>query len=562
MSRSAACRTLTALILATGVFLLIAGHIALIGAFSSYQTIFAMIARRYLDTDFAHVLRPELFMIEEGRPALELIFFPMVSLLAALLQALAAVSLDFWGRAVSVAATCVNAWVVYRLARESGDRSGALAASFFFLLSPFVWTYGRNFQNEALALLCLSAGLYAILRAKGKSTWPWLGLSALLLGLAGIMRIHFLFVLPALLLFFPRECRWGKRVFWFAAVLVLPLAWNAHDWYLQNRLPNVHSTMFMQLQVGKTFPHPLLLDWRYYAKFAENLIYWAIGPVGFLFLLAAVGGMVPERSLSRASGHPSSDAAFWIRRQLWPRVQNAASPKGCEAETGGAKGPFPPLLPWLLLTVFAWFVVLLIPQKFEAQHFYGYAAVLPMSVLAGRGFAAWMAGKKRATIVVLLIASAGIAALPAWARNIKATAYDGAVLPAADFLRANTPADALVIASHGTSGDLLYYGRRLGWTFVMLPSTDRPLSVYMLVETKGGPSRAARLERNEAYRNTVDWLEYLRGQGAGYFIVSQRAELEANPDLMKHLQQHYRRISSDTDPFYAFDLKEESRHAP
>ncbi len=533
MPRSAACRTLTVLILAVGVLLLIAGHMALIGAFSSYQTIFAMIAQRYVDTGFAHMLRPELFMIEEGRPALELIFFPMVSLLAALLQALAAVSLDFWGRAVSVAASCVNTWVVYRLAREYGGRPAALAAAFFFLFSPYVWTNGRNFQNEALALLCLSAGLYAILRSKSKNAWPWLGLSALLLGLAGIMRVHFLFVLPALLLFFPRECRWGKRAVWFAAVLVLPLAWNAHDWYLQNRLPNVHSTMFMQLQVGKTFPHPLLLDWRYYAKFAENLIYWAIGPIGFLFLLKAAGCMVPLQRSKGARSFP----------------------------TGAAKGPYNLPLHWLFFACLSWLTVLLIPQKFEAQHFYGYAAVLPMSVLAGRGFAACMAGKRRGMVVALLIASAGISALPAWARNIKVTAYDGAVLPAADFLRKNTPADALIIASHGTSGDLLYYGRRLGWTFVMLPATDRPLSVYMLIATKGGPSEEACLKRNEAYRNTVDWLEYLRGQGAGYFIVSQRAELEANPDLMKHLQQHYRRISMDTDPFYAFDLSEESRHA-
>ena len=48
-------------------------------------------------------------------------------------------------------------------------------------------------------------------------------------------------------------------------------------------------------------------------------------------------GVVPEQRLSRTSGYPSCDFGSWIRRYLWPRVQDPKSPKGCEVETGAVK---------------------------------------------------------------------------------------------------------------------------------------------------------------------------------------------------------------------------------
>ncbi len=515
MSRRRAVRWLVLLVGTSALIKLCFGPIALVGQFSSYQTVFGMIAKRYVDTHFQAGLRPELFAIEWGAPLLELIFFPLVSLLAAGLKILAGGDMDLWGRTVSVAALSLNVWVVYRIVRLNFSRAAALWAGFFFAFSPYAWVYGRNFQNEALAMLFLCAALY--LAAKPGvcgARRTWIIFSALSFGIAGVLRIHFLVLLPAFYCFFPSRDSLRRKLVWTAVALVIPALWHVHDYCLQNQYPNVHSTLFMQMEVRKAFPPPLLLKPSYYWHFANNLAFWAVGPVGFI--CAAMG--------------------WWSLRALRQRWR------------------------WGLLLVLSWSVVILASQKFMAQHFYAYMSILPMGVLAGVGLA--RIGERSGKIA--LAAVAGLAWLGSLGVAYRA-AYtlsdlDRAIFPAAQFIAQNIPRDDWVIASHGSSGDLLYYGDRLGFTFLILPHTDRPLGVYMRIATAGGPSQKEIVRRNKAYTNSIDWLEYLREQGAKYFVVSRKSDLEANPALLNHCRTQYRVVSAPSDPFYAFYLTGRQGH--
>ena len=505
--RAAWC--LLAIVVASATTMLCFGHIALIGNFSSYQTIFGMIAKRYEANCFWNIWRPEFFPLESGSPILELIFFPLVSLLAAALRTIFGGNMDFWGRFVSVAATAATTLLVYRISRLNFSRAAAVSASFIFAFSPFVLVYGRNFQNEALALLFLSASLYGVMKTNNATI---LLLSAISLGVSGALRLHFLFVLPVLLLFFPKDTHWTTRAFWILASISIPLAWHMHNWHLQNTLPNVHSTMFMQLQMGKTFPHPLLVNPPYYLHVLKSIVGWTIGPVAFVFALTSIEMLGKQKVLRK----------------------------------------------WIALSVFSWATVVLIPDKIMAQHFYGYAATLPMSVLAGPALAYALQKMPLLTfgiaVPLMLLSSLAITSRP----THHVSPSDLNVFPAADFIRQSIPKDELVIASHGASGDLLYYGDHLGWPFSILPHKDRPLSVDMKIRIRGGPSQAKFDARNAAYRNSIDWLEYLHGQGARYFVVSSLQALEQNPALQEYLANRYTLISKPSDPFCAYHLQKKS----
>jgi len=375
-------------------------------------------------------------------------------------------------------------------------------SAFFFAFSPFVWVYGRNFQGESLALMLLSLSVYGILRP----SWRWC--SGLAMGVSATLRLHFLAVVPALLCFFPAPSKVRSKVVWTIVCLVIPILWHAHNLYMQNHYPNVHSTMFMQLQMGKTFPHPYLLKPRYYLFFLKNFVGWSAGPVGFVF-------------------------AAWA---MWQTLRGSTRRR------------------WIFMLALTWVVVILIPDKFYVQHFYAYDSILPMSILAGVGLSHWLKKRSAFTLEAVLALALGTSFVIAYHPTYKVTTTDLAVFPAAKFIHDVVPKDALLIASHGASSDLVYYGDHLGWPFSILPHTGRALSVDMGIRIRGGPSQAEFDERNNAYRNSIRWLEYLRGLGAKYFVVSQQEDLNANPALKEYLDSHFELISKSHDPFCAYKL--------
>ena len=75
-----------------------------------------------------------------------------------------------------------------------------------------------------------------------------------------------------------------------------------------------------------------------------------------------------------------------------------------------------------------------------------------------------------------------------------------------------TPKDSLVVASHGTSAIQLYYCHRKGWSFGLVPGEGKSL---------------------------VKNLEQRHGQGAAYFLVSSKEELDRVPEFLGYLKSRY-----------------------
>lgn len=484
----------------------------LLGNFSSYQTVFGMIAGRCQAAHFHNLFRPELFLLENGRPALELIFFPLVSVLAAGMKALFSGPLDAYGRFVSVAASTLNTLVLYRLWAKRGEKTAGLFAAFFFSFAPYVWVYGRNFQNEALAALFLSLTVLMLDDPVRVLSGRRIALSALCFGLSVTLRFHFLLLTPAFLAVFLPQRRFSRFAVWLVLAGALPAAWHAHAWLVQQTSDSVHTTLFMQTGAGKTFPHPLLLQSGFYLKLFRDLVFWCAGPLGLVCAMAALRGR------------------FDFLKTFS-----------------------------LALLGSAFLIPILIPQKFTDQHFYFYPAAVPLSLLAGAGAARISAHLKRPVVAVLVILSFLLSLVVSWRPAFDVPAKDRAVLQTGRFIRSHVPADARIIAAHGSSGDLLFYGDRLGWGFSILPARDRAISVYMKMKGLNRISNADWETRNRAYADSVSWLEYLRGQGAEYFITSTRAELDANPGLLRHLKSNYSQISGNDSPFYGFQLTPETK---
>jgi len=482
----------------------------LLGNFSSYQTVFGMIAQRYLTSSFENIFRPEIFSIENGRPSLELIFFPLVSFIGAGLTAFFGGNLDLWGRFASVAASVGTGLLLYRVARLGATRLLALSAVFFYTISPYVIVYGRNFQNEALALFFLTLALFFLLRDLYKESRWLIAASGISFGLAVTLRLHFILFVP---FFFYLSFKNVKHLpfrllFWTAIMLLLPVIWHAQAWYLQNRLDYIHTTLFFQAEAGKTFPHPLLLQSKFYLRLIKDLTFWAAGPIGFI--IAAIGIL---------------------------------------------RGPKNSVWTWFFFLLSALLIPFLIPQKFVDQHFYLYPVVIPFSLLAAAGAEVLLISLRRKGIILIMLAALIASFLTAWNPAFKRNAQDLSIFPACRFIQANTKHNEIIIAAHGSSGDLLYYSNRLGWGFSINPHERESLNVYMTIPGLNHISEIDLKKRNQAFLDSVSWLEYLRSQGAKFFFTSNRLELDQNPALFQHLKSKYRSLSGDSDPFYAFRLE-------
>lgn len=101
-----------------------------------------------------------------------------------------------------------------------------------------------------------------------------------------------------------------------------------------------------------------------------------------------------------------------------------------------------------------------------------------------------------------------------------------------------------VIAQFGSSPELLFYFRRLGW----------PFEIEMTKDSLEGQARHIRLIE-KGYGDPKQWLEYLRTQGAQWFVISEPVVFRANKPFYEYVTSKYSQLSKNTDDFLIFDLK-------
>lgn len=148
-------------------------------------------------------------------------------------------SLEEWGRAISIIATLISTLLIYLLVKKHLDYLSAIFAAFFYAILPFSVFYGRVILPDPSTAMCILAAIYffdkwiSSVKGKGESvkTQSYLGLAIIFAGGAFLLKPFALFfTLPLLYLSWQK---FGFRMFkkWELYVLlvlsVLPLiAWR------------------------------------------------------------------------------------------------------------------------------------------------------------------------------------------------------------------------------------------------------------------------------------------------------------------------------------------------
>lgn len=117
---------------------------------------------------------------------------------------------------------------LFDLARRMTSDYAALIALAFYLVLPFSVQASRSFQPDPLMTSLFVGGLWAIYRWTEEKTWKWAILSALLLGLATLVKIVIAFfvagaALAAVLVAFGWRKFWKSPQVWaMAVIMILP----------------------------------------------------------------------------------------------------------------------------------------------------------------------------------------------------------------------------------------------------------------------------------------------------------------------------------------------------
>jgi hypothetical protein len=475
-------------------------HQALVGHFGSYEATLAMMAEMFDWSAPLTLLLPRTFMIIDGRPAMELLYYPFSSLAAAVLNHFAGLPVDFGGRLQAALFVLGGTGFFFLSVRRILGGGIALLSTVLFVFSPMVLISGISFQNEAAGLFFLLVSFWLLSRSGG----PWQDcVAGLFFSLAIVARLHFIVCLPAFLWMWlvrgPRIS--GLIAFVFGAVLPLG-GWLAFVYALSGEA-NVTTSIFGQAGEGRILFHPLLHASSFYERVWDTLMGPWLTPVIAPFVILGFF------QANRGSG------VFKI---------------------------------WLLGCLG---LIALLPQKVFDHPFYLVAGVPAAAALAAVGLASVFNERTRFAAAVLMVfffaSSARYAVPPAIFSRV-----DGARIRAIGerVQKLTEPADRIA-AAYGASCSLLYYAHRKGWSF------DLEMANHPLERQK----RHERLIRN-GYGDPVKWLEYLKGQGARYLVVSEPGLLRRQKNFFNYLEREYAPVPGTGKDFRMYDLSGKKTAVP
>lgn len=427
---------------------------------------------------------------------MKLLYYPFGSLIAAGLRAWFGGNLDFWGHFQAAGFILLASILVYLIAKRIFEEKIGLISSFLFSFSPMVLLTGVTWLNEAIALFFL---LLSFLLLDAKSSWA-IFISGLIFSCALVARLHFVLCIPAfwlyLMLFREKERAKGLLLFSIGAS-VLVTAWFGFVWYLGQKDEGVLTSLFSQMGEGRILIHPLIHTKGFYERIWNILAEQWLTPLALPFLVL---GLVP-----------------WNRRSAIFLVW-----LGCSLTT-----------------------IVLLPQKVHDHPFYLIAGVPAAAVLAAVAASNMLASVSRAARAFLLAAFL-IASLRYY--------IPAGILSRADGYRIQhigrkvqelTREEDRIIASFGSSGELLYYSKRLGWPFYL------KMSENTLADTQERHLK----KRALGYGDPIAWLEYLRGQGAAYLVIADPRELAQVRGFAGYLKTNYSEIGIPGESFLMFDLR-------
>lgn len=466
----------------------------LAGYFGSYQAINAMMAEMMLRDGGQHLLAVRTFLIYGGEPGLHLLYYPFGSAAAALINIITGMPIDIAGRLQAVLFLAGSAAMLCALCRKIfKDSIYAVWAAIAFTLFPVALLSGIIFQNEASGVFFLITAYFLCLYNGHRSAL----FAGLFFGLAIVARVHFVFIYPALIFQLLAGENKLRRSLLFHAFAAVPFfAWYGFIYVLtQNHFSEVMTSFFIQAGEGRLFDLDLLLSQSFLERLFDILTIQTLGPAGLILTILGL--------------------------------------------TSGKKIPFAIHL-W---TVGALLTIVVLPQKVADHPFYLVALAFPAAIYTA-AFMDLFKSKGKAALSVLFIlffiSSMRYYIPPAISgyRDSPDPRELGRVLDE------SLPPDTRIVAEFGSTPNLLYYAKRYGWAFDlnMQPGDLRGSEVHK------------RMVRN-GYGDTINWLNFLRDNGAEYFVVSDPQKLRTQSNFYRYLESHYS-YKSQGSKLLIFNLKE------
>lgn len=480
---------------------------------STRQTENAMIARNfYQDKDSKLDIFYPYLVDRGGKKAYQLVEFPLIPFLGALMYFLLGGVYEFALRATSIFFFICAVIMLNKLAKFFFNEEVALYSVFVFSFSPLNIYLSRAFQYEmAMIFFIMSAIYYYAHWIQSKSAYKLI-LSAFCFAIAVLLKIPNLYLIPILfyLIFkeFKRKAYFKLQFYlFFGFVFILAFLWYRHAYNVMTTYPNPYSVYYTEGfdYIIRNIKYYLTHKMFYKTNF-DNLITYTLTPIGFAL---GIFGLLLD-----VDGHKLRNVFY-----VW------------------------------LLSVMAFFMLT------PAQSMQGYYQIhlLPIfaimigkciTVLRRSGFLfdKGMLFNKKINFVALFAAIFFIVLRYSYAyfhvpENFRHVVETGKTIEQL------TEKNALVIASIENGPDLVYYCNRRGWPFMVHLEEKKKYDIA------NGEDITGRIY------DPIFYLENLRDSGAKYFASASLEEFLSNKRFSKYMFEHYR-VIKQTPHFIIFDVKE------
>jgi len=469
----------------------------LIGHFGSYQAVNAMMAVMMNHSPEAYWI-PQTFILMEGKPALHLLYYPFASLLASLPALFLGGELDFWGRFQAAMLMLGAGWILYHIVKKYFSRETALTATFIFTFSPMVLISGISFQNEAAAIFFLVASFWLLIKTSAKAAF----LAGIVFSLGIVARLHFVLIVPAFLAAIwmqKTENRFLRAVTFFFGAAIPVTGWYGWMTYLELSNSHVMTGFLGQMGEGRVLIHPIFKDSKFYIRLVQIVSGPWLTPISIPFLV--LGFLTLQKR--------TIPFALWVLGSL--------------------------------------FAILLLPKKVFDHPFYLISALPAASVLIAVVLHQFLIPFSKKLMIgffiLFILFSCRFYLPPAFAFS----PLERRIPEIGKQIQELTQPQDSIIASYGSSSELLYYSRRMGWTFFL----------KMQGHSFEKHDRILR-QIDKGYGDPVRWLEHLREEGARYLIITEKELFREQSSFFDHVTQNYNAVPVPGDAFLMFQLGSET----
>ncbi|MFH0983972.1 MAG: hypothetical protein V1882_00395 [Candidatus Omnitrophota bacterium] len=485
-----------------------------LGHYASYQgTVMASIARNMVRENFSDIFMPKTDSILEGRRSLHLNQYPLPSLLAARAVKFLGGTYELWGRFQAIFFNLLSVLLVFGIARRFFDEKIAWLSAAIYALSPLTVIYGQSFMSESSSLFFFLGSFYLLIGRQGCG-WAQVLLSALFFSLAITGRLHWILFFPLFIvpLWWAGPEQRSRKLFFFAVLaLALPVAWYAHTYFASLNTPHVHTNLFLQMatsQKGSAFWFRPELYRAVAITFAKNM--FAVIALPF-FLLG-----IPKALQSREG-----------RLCLWAGLGVGAV------------------------------LMFLSPEKLIHHDFYLYAIfpfLVPVTALGVVGMAERFPKRAIALIAAFMTLLVLASAIFSSRTIFTAPEDEKRMWKIAERVREITPPEAPIVIGSENSAIIVFYADRPAWNLAASAVGKKDRSYLSMTRFTGRDKNS--LEKFEKARQSpADWLEYLRTQGAAYFVVPEPDAFGGFPDFLPYVAARYKDISDSPKNYHLYELK-------